>query len=92
MSDLDCVVKWEKELILKAKPKVIVVVNAFASNILKKEFKLEYAEEHGYHTTRLNNQLVPVFLGSMISGQRAMDVYSYQRLKWHINKALRLHS
>lgn len=29
---------------------------------------------------------VPVFFTSMLSGQRALDIGSFERLKWHINK------
>jgi len=76
------------ELVEKALPKVIVVANAFASSILEKELQLGYVKEYGYHTATLNNRPVPVFLGSMLSGQRAMYIYSYQRLRWHVKNAL----
>ncbi len=44
--------------------------------------------ETGHHVIRINNRAVPVFLASMFTGQRAMDSYSYQRLRWQIKKAL----
>lgn len=77
-----------RELIIGTCPKIIVVANAFASKVFSKEFNTQFSEEHGYHIIILNGQVVPVFLGSMFTGQRAMDVYSYQRLRWHIKQAL----
>jgi hypothetical protein len=86
------------QLILSSKlikyicPKVIVVANALASDIfikqLKEEFPLTPNEEYGYDTTSINDTTVPVFLASMLTGQRAMDKGSCKRLKWHIKKAL----
>lgn len=86
-------IELSKQLILEAIPKVIVVANAFASRLFKNEvFKEELKEgideEHGYHVLRLNGRAIPVFLASMLTGQRAMDNYSYERLKWHIKKSL----
>ncbi len=82
-----------KQLILEAIPKVIVVANAFASILLrdevfKTELEKEIDEEHGYHILRLNKRAIPVFLASMLTGQHAMDNYSYERLKWHIKRSL----
>lgn len=77
-----------KKLIYEALPKVIVVANAFASELLKKEFRVNWDDEKGYHVTRFNDRTIPVFLASMLTGQRAMDKGSYKRLKWHIKKAL----
>jgi hypothetical protein len=80
--------KLSREIIEETHPKMIVVANAFASKIFSEEFKAQFDEEQGYHTINLNGQVVPVFLGSTLTGQRAMDVYSYQRLRWHIKKAI----
>jgi hypothetical protein len=77
-----------KGLVVEACPRVIVVANAFASRVFAEEFNAEFDEEHGYHTIQLHGQVVPVFLASMLTGQRAMDVNSYQRLRWHIKKTL----
>lgn len=81
-----------KKLIKYVRPKVIIVANALASDIfqekLKEEFPLTPNEEYGYDTTSINGKTVPVFLASMLTGQRAMDRGSCKRLKWHIKKAL----
>lgn len=73
-----------KILIKEARPQIIVVANALASKIFKEEFDLKFDEELGCYVMALNEQPVPVFLASMLTGQRAMDTYSYERLKWHI--------
>ncbi len=76
-------------LILGAKPKVIVVANAFASSLFQKQFpNVEFDEKHGYHRALLEGRSVPTFFSSMLTGQRAMDIYSYQRLRWHIKQAV----
>lgn len=77
-----------KKLLEAIKPKIIVVVNAFASNVFYNEYNLKrnFDEELGCHVTDLNGQSVPVFLASMLTGQRAMDNYSFERLKWHIKQ------
>ena len=73
-------------LIKAVRPQIIVVANALAAQILQKELDLKFDEELGCHVVVLNAQPVPVFLASMLTGQRAMDTYSYQRLKWHIRR------
>lgn len=78
-----------KTLIQAAKPQIIVVANALAAQIFEKEFEPRFDEELGCHVMALNEQYVPVFLASMLTGQRAIDTYSYQRLKWHVKYVLR---
>lgn len=73
-----------KTLIEAVKPQIIVVANALAARIFQKEYNPKFDEEIGCHVVALNKKSVPVFLASMLTGQRAMDNYSYQRLKWHI--------
>jgi hypothetical protein len=77
-----------KRLVNEVEPKIIVVANAFASDLFIKEFGSKYDEKLGYHFTKINNgEIIPTFLASMFTGQRAMDVYSYQRLRWQIKNA-----
>ena len=76
-----------KAIIFQVQPKVIVVANAFAARLFNKEFAAKFDVNRGYHIVQLEGQVVPTFLASMLTGQRAMDVYSYQRLQWHIRKA-----
>jgi hypothetical protein len=78
-----------KELIREAKPIIIVRANAYASTIIENEFNARYNKEKGYHEIKLNNKTLPVFLEGMLTGQRALDNYSFERLKWHIRQTIK---
>jgi hypothetical protein len=78
-----------KKLISEAKPIMIVGANAYASTIFEKEFNAKYNKEKGYHEIQLNGKTLPVFLGGMLTGQRALDNYSFERLKWHIRQTIK---
>lgn len=78
-----------KKLLETINPMIIVVVNAFASDVFKKTFGSKFDEKLGYYKTIVNGRSVPTFLGSMLTGQRAMDRFSYQRLRWHIGITVR---
>ncbi len=75
------------ETIKKLHPKIIVVSNALASDILRDEWgikKLNLDNKEGFQ--KVDN--TPVFFSGMLTGQRALDNGSYERLVWHINRAL----
>ncbi len=87
-----------KKFILKSRPKVIVVSNTKARNFLKgysdkisMGFEFKFDEDLGtdiiINHPDLNN--VPIFFTSMLSGQRALDNGSYDRLIWHIDYVLK---
>lgn len=89
-----------KQIIEEAKPKVIVVNNTFARRLLgyNKDtkdgkiveewmgFDFEFDDEIGTRKIIKHNTLngTPVFFTSMLTGQRALDKGSYERLIWHI--------
>lgn len=83
-----------KILIEKSNPKAIVVCNTLSRTFLgadKKngkniwlDFEFLFDEELG--TYRWKN--IPVFFSGMLTGQRALDKGSYERLRWHIKKVL----
>jgi hypothetical protein len=78
-----------KQLIVEANPRVIVVVNAFACSIFLEMFpNINCDKKRGYHQILLQNRSIPIFLASPLTGQRAMDNYSYKRLRWHIRQAM----
>jgi hypothetical protein len=85
---LDIAVSILKEV----RPKCVVVINAFGSDVLKWYFKEKngkaflFSEHYG---TYLLDGSIPVFLSGMLSGQRALDKHSYRRLKWHIEKVIK---
>ena len=74
----------------KIDPKVIVVPNAMASKILKNRFSIDRNEvrEKGYNTVKINNKDIPIFFSGMFSGQRAMDIDSFNRPIYLIKKSI----
>lgn len=84
------------EIIKKCNPKIIVVTNAFSSDIInshkifKNKVNKEEFEMKGYDYFEINNKKIPIFFSSMISGQRALDNHSFRRLKFDIQRCLRL--
>lgn len=81
-----------KSIIEKSKPKIIVVSNAYARDLFIHHCKIEtiFDETIGTHKIINNIQLegIPIFFTSMLTGQRALDNGSYDRLLWHIKYAL----
>lgn len=75
-----------KKLILHINPKVIVVANAFASQTIKTQLNIstKVFDDEGFH---LFEEKIPIFFSSMISYGR-LDKGSYERLLWHIKKAI----
>lgn len=85
-----------KAIIEKSNPKLIIVSNAFVRNLFSfgcegsKEdniqiFKTLFSEDLGTHYITEGELInTPVLFTSMLSGQRAMDVGSRERLEWHI--------
>lgn len=89
---------FSKEIIVESRPKIIVVSNAYLRRFFSQEnessnanefslFKTHFSNEIGTHVIDENSlKNTPVFFTSMLSGQRAMDVGSRERLEWHIKK------
>lgn len=89
--------KIAKKIILKSNPKLIVVSNTKARDFLKTkneeismgfDFKFDkvLGTEKIINEPILNN--VPIFFTSMLTGQRALDKGSYERLIWHMKFVL----
>jgi hypothetical protein len=91
-----------KELLEMATPKIIVASNTKVRQLLGFNKKVEKNEDVwiGYDfkfddsigTYRIKNdgmlKNVPIFFTSMLTGQRALDNGSFERLIWHINFVL----
>lgn len=91
-----------KEIIEEAKPQIIVVANTTARLFFGKDkniekdvniwlnYDFEFDNLIGTHRIKTEGNLfnTPVFFTSMLSGQRAMDNGSFERLQWHINFVL----
>jgi len=91
-----------KKLLLKLVPKIIVVQNALARDIIVSEygidhsdwnvgkrdnFKIFWNDEEGFHEIKLGDRNVPILFSGMLSGQRCIDKGSQKRLRWHIKEA-----
>jgi hypothetical protein len=77
---------------MDVKPIVIVVANALASKIIYHVLypgKISFDNNMGYHTLKLIDKEVPLFLSSPLSGKRAIDNFSLERLTWHIGQAIK---
>lgn len=88
-----------KELIERSTPQVIVVNNTLARKYLGKSFEsketwigYDFLFEESVGTYFITNceklKNVPVFFSSMLTGQRALDKGSFERLTWHINQLI----
>lgn len=78
-----------RKLLEQIDPPVIVVPNAYASRKMHEKFEVEkMSPEHGCHFLKLNNRRVPVFFSGMLTGQRAMDVYSRERLVYQVRNMI----
>src|SRR5699024_10216291 len=86
-----------KRIISMSRPKIIVVSNTKARRFMRnKKSRLymgsEFEFDEGLGTYIIINDDVlagtPVFFTSMLTGQRALDNGSYERLVWHINFVL----
>ena len=90
---LDEQLKISKQILIEAQPKIIVVNNTFARDLLKSEkhstpkFDPELGTEKIISPVQLKD--CPVFFTSMLTGQRALDLGSYARLVWHIEYVLK---
>jgi len=81
------------DLINYISPKLIVVANSFASDMLSKKLNIsdsQFNEDTGYHIITINGKDTIIFFSSMLTGRRALDNRSFERLKWHIRQALRV--
>ena len=85
--------KISKTVIETSQPKIIVISNAFARDLFLHECKFEtyFDDTIGTHRIINNTQLegIPVFFTSMLTGQRALDNGSYERLIWHLKEVLK---
>lgn len=84
-------IKLFEEILVQIEPRCVVVTNATASEILREYIKddLSWDAERGFHWFTRGGKKIPMFFTSMLSGQRALDRWSYERLVWHIGEAVK---
>lgn len=82
------------KLLRGVNPKIIVVVNALASKILKKQSNGNYRisesidGEKGCYYFQYDDISVPILFSGMVTGQRSLDTGSRERLKWQMDKII----
>jgi hypothetical protein len=86
---LDQIALFE-EILVKIEPRCIIITNAFGSELLREHIKddLAWDEERGFHWFTRGGKRAPMFFTSMLSGQRSLDRWSYERLVWHIGQVV----
>ncbi len=72
------------DLISLLNPKLIIVPNAFASDLIRDILNLNFDNQIGTYLYGLT----PIFLSSQFTGG-ATDKYSFERFKWHIKSVLK---
>lgn len=92
-----------KKVLIEAKPKVLIISNTMARHFMGFDknqdqtqgvwmgFDFVFDDKFGTHKLVNNSDLdsTPVFFTSMLTGQRALDKGSFERLNWHINFVLK---
>ena len=78
--------KLAMELVVDARPRMILVANAEAARIFERAFKLDFDSEHCCYQGNIGRRNVPVFLSSMLTGSRALDNFSYRTLRCLMKK------
>lgn len=78
---------FERQLEILA-PRAVVVANALASNVYRDNRKLEFDKRSGCYLDRIAGVDIPVFFSGMLGGQRSLDRFSAERLRWHVDFVL----
>lgn len=81
-----------KKMIKIINPTAIVVANAQAGHIMlnsRNGFPItDFDQQVGHHHYDIDGELTPIFFTSMLTGQRALDNYSFERLQWHLSRSI----
>lgn len=77
-----------EDALAQVQPKCIVVSNAFGSELFRSQFAddLKWDDDRGFHWFKNST---PIFFSSMLSGQRSLDRWSYERLVWHVDQSIK---
>ncbi|MBB2483183.1 hypothetical protein H5P36_23795 [Bacillus sp. APMAM] len=85
-------IKIAMEALVISNPDIIFIPNAFASNIFieynQDKITSKQIDDLKFYAFKLNGKCIPIFFSSMLSGQRALDTFSLERLVWDMSKVL----
>jgi len=76
------------QLMALAQPTAVIVCNAFASSLYWTHRRVEFDPSVGHYWDETEGRRVPLFLSGMLTGGRALDVFSRQRLLWQVAMSL----
>lgn len=78
-------------VIKEISPRIILCANAGAAHIIKEYYEkiIKFDENSGIDYIYIDGKKTPILFSSMLTGQRALDKYSFQRLVWFIGKILK---
>lgn len=81
------------EYIISHKPKLVVICNAYACRLFQEKFSkmLKSMPSIGAEEFTWSKHKTIVLYSGMLSGQRALDTGSFDRLVWHIKYILKTH-
>jgi hypothetical protein len=94
-------IEFAFQIIEESQPKLILVSNAFATELFGKkkakhqvfdkiwkgyslDFEKDFDAAIGTYTIEINGKPTPIIFSGMLSGQRALDNGSFERLKWQM--------
>jgi precorrin-6B methylase 1 len=77
-----------ESLLALARPRLVVVVNALAAHIYKHRRNIHFDTDTGAYADCTAEAQFPVLLSGMLTGARALDIYSRERLFWHAERLL----
>jgi len=81
--------KLFEEVLSLAQPKAVVVVNALASQIYRARRTVKFDTAAGLYSDQASTERsFPVFFSGMLTGARALDRFSKDRLFWQVANAL----
>jgi hypothetical protein len=77
-------IKLALTIINNIMPEIMLIQNAYVSKLLQKRLDLKFMKNMGTYCYKHMKSDIPVFLSGMLTGGRALDNGSYERLKWHM--------
>ena len=81
--------RLSRRLIESSNPQFIIVANAKASEIFIEVYESTFDDDLGCYITEINKEKVPTMFSSMLTGQRALDRYSFQSMEWNMKRIIK---
>lgn len=69
-----------------SQPAAVIIVNASAGRLYKQQRRIHFDPTLGCYMDKFGATTFPVFISGMLTGGRALDVFSRERLFWQVAK------